>query len=219
LKITPILSALLAAAVIVPALATPSLAQAPAPAPRPAPFVPERDPTKITAGAYVVEPMHTRVMFGISHKGFTTFYGEFPGASGTLTLDPKNPAASVFDITVPVTNISTQNKVLDEELRNKPWLDAPTYPTIEFKSTSVKPTGPTTADVTGDFTFHGVTKPLTLHVKFNAAGMDPQDKIYVAGFSVTGGFKRTDWGFKTAAPLIGDDIDLIISAAFKKAPA
>jgi polyisoprenoid-binding protein YceI len=208
-KFTPVLAAVLAVSMTAPAV----LAQAP----RPAPFVPEKDPTKIQGGAYVVEPMHTRIMFGVSHKGFTTYYGQFTGASGALTLDTKNPAASQFDIKVPVETISTTNSVLDGELRDKPWMDAADYPTIEFKSVSVKPTGPATADVTGDFTFHGVTKPLTLHVKFNAAGTDPQDKFYVAGFSVTGSFKRSDWGFKTAVPIIGDDVDLIISAAFKKA--
>ncbi len=208
MKTTPILAAVLAVCLCGPVLAQP---------PRPAPFMPERDPAKVQPGAYVVEPLHTRIMFGVSHKGFTTYYGQFTGASGALTLDPKNPAASQFDIKVPVETISTTNSVLDGELRDKGWMDPADYPTIEFKSTSVKPTGPSTADVTGEFTFHGVTKPLSLHVKFNAAGFDPMDKAYIAGFSVTGGFKRSDWGFKTAVPVIGDDVDLIISAAFKKA--
>ncbi len=205
MKITPVLCALMAAAIV-----SPALAQAPPP------FVPEKDPTKIRDGAYVVEPDHTRVMFGISHKSFTTFYGEFRNVTGSLDLNVKNPAASKVELHVPVKTISTQIDHLNEELRHKPWLDADTYPEIVFKSTSVKPTGPNTADVTGDFSFHGQTHPLTLHVKFNAAGVDPNDKYYVAGFSVTGGFKRTDWGFKTAAPVIGDDIDLMIQAAFKK---
>jgi polyisoprenoid-binding protein YceI len=214
LKITPVLCALMAAALVSPALAQAPPAGAPRAAPPP--FVPEKDPTKIKDGAYVVEPDHTRVMFGISHKSFTTFYGEFRNVSGTLNLNTKNPAASTFNLTVPVTTISTQIEHLNEELRHKPWLDADTWPTITFKSTSVKPTGPGTADVTGDFSFHGVTKPLTLHVKFNAAGDDPNDHYYVAGFTVTGAFKRSDYNFKTGVPMIGDDIDLNIQAAFKK---
>jgi polyisoprenoid-binding protein YceI len=156
------------------------------------------------------------VMFAVSHKGFTTYYGQFSKASGTLDLDTKNPAASKFDITIPVETVSTTNAILDEELRNKPWMDAKTYPTITFKSTSVKPTGANTADVTGNFTFHGVTKPLTLKVRFNAAGMDPQEKKYTAGFDVSGRIKRSEFGMPVAVPLIGDDVDLIIAAAFVK---
>jgi polyisoprenoid-binding protein YceI len=211
LKTTAVLAGLLAAVAI-----TPALAQPPAGAPRPPPFVAEKDPTKIKGGAYVIEPDHTRVVFGVSHKGFTTFYGEFRQLTGTLNLDVKNPAASTFELTVPVTTISTQVKVLDEELRHKPWLDADTWPVITFKSTAVKVTGPGTADITGDFSFHGVTRPLTLHVKFNAAGDDPNDHYYVAGFTVTGELNRSDWNFKTAVPMIGDHIDLNIQAAWKK---
>lgn len=202
---TTILAGLLAAFIAAPAFAQ-----------GPAPFVAEKDPTKIQGGAYVVEPDHTRLMFGISHKSFTTFYGEFRDVTGSLDLDVKNPAASKVELHVPVKTISTQIEHLNEELRHKPWLDADTHPEITFKSTSVKVTGKDTADVTGDFSFFGQTHPLTLHVKFNAAGVDPNDKYYVAGFTVSGSFKRSDWGFKTAAPLIGDNIDLMIQAAFKK---
>ncbi len=46
------------------------------------------DATAVKPGAYMIEPSHTRVMFSVSHMGFTTWYGEFPGASGQLTLDP-----------------------------------------------------------------------------------------------------------------------------------
>ena len=200
-------------------LATAALAQPPAGGPRPPPFVAEKDPSKIKDGAYVVEPDHTRVMFGISHKSFTTFFGEFRNLTGSLNLNVKNPSASTLEIHIPVTTISTQIEKLNEELRHKPWLDADTWPEMTFKSTSVKVTGPGAADVTGDFSFHGQTHPLTLHVKFNAGGDDPNDKYYVAGFTVTGAFKRSAWGFTTGVPMIGDDIDLNIQAAFKKPQA
>jgi polyisoprenoid-binding protein YceI len=210
-------SAILAGAILA-VLASAALAQPPAGGARPAPPPPaEHDPAKVQAGLYQIEPNHTRTMFGISHKEFTTFYGEFRNLTGTLELDPKNPAASKVDLTVPVATISTQIDKLNDELRHKPWLDADTWPNITFKSTSVKVTGKDTADVTGDFSFHGQTHPLTLHVKFNAAGIDNDEKMYVAGFTVSGSFSRKAWGFTTGEPLIGDDVQLIIQAAFKKA--
>jgi polyisoprenoid-binding protein YceI len=209
-------SSILAGAAIA-ILATSALAQPPGGGARPAPPPPAvKDPAQVQGGLYQIEPNHTRTMFGISHKEFTTFYGEFRNLTGTLELDPKNPAASKVDLKVPVGTISTQIEKLNDELRHKPWLDADTWPEIDFKSTSVKVTGKDTADVTGDFTFHGQTHPLTLHVKFNAAGMDGNENLYIAGFTVTGSFSRKAWGFTTGAPLIGDNIDLIIQAAFKK---
>ena len=76
-------------------------------------------------------------------------------------------------------------------------------------------TGKNSAVVTGDLVFHGVTKPVTLKVKFNAAGINPLDHKYTAGFEVSGEIKRSDFGVKTYLPLIGDDVGLIISAAFE----
>ena len=46
------------------------------------------DSAKAEGGAFAVEPLHTRVLFGVSHFGFTTYYGEFSGVSGALDLDP-----------------------------------------------------------------------------------------------------------------------------------
>jgi polyisoprenoid-binding protein YceI len=173
------------------------------------------DPAAVQAGAYDVEPLHTRVLFSVSHLGFTTWYGEFTNVSGTLTLDPKKPAGSALEIHIPVATVSTTNAKLDGELKSDAWLDATQFPEIVFKSTKVTETGKDTAKVTGDLTFHGVTKPVTLAVKFNAAGTNPLDKKYTAGFEVSGQIKRSDFGMKTYVPLIGDDVDLIISAGFE----
>jgi polyisoprenoid-binding protein YceI len=170
----------------------------------------------VQAGSYAVEPYHTRILFSLSHLGFSTWYGEFTGASGTLTLDPAKPAASQIDITVPTGSISTSNAKLDGELKSAQWLDATKFDTIRFHSTKVVKTGANTADVTGDFTLHGVTKSLVLKAKFNGAGVNPLDKAYTTGFEVSGDIKRSDFGVTTYVPLVGDDVHLIISAAFEK---
>ncbi len=147
--------------------------------------------------------------------GFTTWYGEFTKVSGSLTLTPKSPATSTLEIHIPAGTISTGNAKLDGELKSAQWLDASKYPEIVFKSKQVEATGKDSAKVTGDLTLHGVTKPVTLDVKFNGAGVNPLDKKYTAGFEVGGALKRSDFGVKTYIPLIGDDVALIISAAFE----
>ena len=96
------------------------------------------------------------------------------------------------------------------------WLDAAKYPEMVFKAEKIAPTGKNTANVTGALTLHGVTKPVTLAVKFNGAGVNVLDKKYTVGFDATGKIKRSDFGVKTYVPLIGDDLDLIISAAFER---
>jgi len=176
--------------------------------------VPNLSPTAVNAGAYTVEPMHTRVLFAVSHMGFTTWYGEFTNVSGTLTLAPKTISTSTLDIKIPTDTVSTSNTKLDGELKSPVWFDAAQYPTIEFKATHIVKTGHDTANITGDLTFHGVTKPVTLHAIFNGAGTNPLTKQYTVGFNATGEIKRSDFGVKTYVPLIGDEVTLTISAGF-----
>ncbi len=174
------------------------------------------DPSAVQAGAYKLETSHARVVFSLSHMGFSTWYGDLPGATGSLSLDPKTPATAQLDVTIPVANVVTTNAKVDEELKSKGWFDAATYPTITFHSTSVTVTGPTTANVTGDLTFHGVTKPITLDATFKASGTNMLTRAFTIGFEVRGKLKRSDYGVRTYVPLIGDDVDLMISAPFEK---
>lgn len=190
-------------------LAVPALAAAPA---GPA----STDAKAVQAGTYAVEPGHTRVQFTVSHMGFTDWYGDFTGASGSLTIDPAKPAASKLDISIPTASVSTTNAKLDGELKSADWFGADQYPTIRFVATKVAPTGASTARITGDLTFHGVTRPVTLIARFHGAGVNPLSKAYTAGFNATTTIRRTDFGVKTYVPLIGDEVAIRISAAFEK---
>lgn len=172
------------------------------------------NPAAVTPGSYVVEPSHTRLQFSLSHMGFTHWYGDLTGATGSLVLDPKNPAAAKVDVTLPVASVATTNAKLDEELRGAQWLDTNTYPTVRFVSTRVVRVGARGATVTGNLTFHGVTRPVTLNAVFNGAGTDPIAKAYTVGFDGSTSIRRSDFGVTTYVPLIGDAVDIRISAAF-----
>ncbi len=204
-KLTPFL---VGAAVLIAPLAT---AAEPAAKPRP-----KTAPAAVEAGAYAVEPVHTRVLFSVSHMGFTTWYGQFTNVSGKLDLDPRAPEKSAVEIHIPTDTVTTTNAKLDGELKGDQWFDAAQYPDIAFKSSKLAVTGKGAGRLTGDLTFHGVTRPVTLAVKFNAAGVNPLDKKYTVGFNATGSILRSDFGVKTYLPLIGDEVDLIISAGFER---
>ena len=174
------------------------------------------EPSAVQAGVYSVEPAHTRVLFSVNHMGFSNFYGEFPNVSGTLNLKPKAVGASTLEIRIPTASVSTGNAKLNGELAGDQWLDSAKYPEMLFKAEKIVPTGKNRANVIGNLTLHGVTKPVTLAVKFHGAGVNVLDKKYTIGFEATGKIKRSDFGVKTYLPLIGDELDLIISAAFER---
>jgi polyisoprenoid-binding protein YceI len=170
---------------------------------------------KVPAGTYNVEPYHTRIVFSISHMGFTTWYGDFTTASGRLNFDPKAPAKSELSISFPTGSVSTANAKVDSELKGAEWFDAATYPTITFKSTKVVVLSRSKGVIEGDLTFHGVTHSLTLIAHFNGGGVNPIDKKYTIGFDAAGSLSRAAFGVKTCEPLIGDKVDLLLSGAFE----
>lgn len=174
------------------------------------------DPAKVEKGSYGVEPNHTQVRFSVSHFGFTTYSGNFNATSGTLSLDPAKPADSKLDVSIATDSVYTPSEKLTGELKSADWLDATKFPQATFKSTKVEKTGATTAEVTGDLTLHGVTKPVTLQARFFGFGPNPFNKKPTLGFEVSGKIKRSDFGVTKYVPMIGDEIDLSISAPFEK---
>ncbi|MFT4056974.1 MAG: YceI family protein [Novosphingobium sp.] len=170
----------------------------------------------VQAGNYALDSSHTLVRFTVDHFGISEFFGTLPGATGTLSLDPKNLASAKLDVSVPVASVSTTNKTLDEELVSAEWFDAAQYPTMRFVSTKVVKTGASTADVTGDLMLHGVTKSVTLKATFKAGAVNPMNKAYTLGFNAVGTIKRTEFGVSKYAPLVSDDTQISINAAFEK---
>ena len=174
------------------------------------------DPSQVHGGSYAVEPGHTQVMFTVSHMGLSNYTGTFTGASGELQLDPKDATASSLKVSVPVASVMTTSGKLNDELKSGQWLDAARFPDMTFVSSKVTPDGKDKAKVVGDLTLHGVTKPVTLQVKFIGAGVNPIDKRYTVGFEAKGELKRSDFGVKTYVPLIGDTLHLTIAGAFEQ---
>jgi polyisoprenoid-binding protein YceI len=195
------LAAGLAAAI---AVAAPGAAQPPA------------GPPEIPAGVYVIDTKETLVRYGTMHMGFNEFWGTFPGATGTLAIDPKDIAAAKLDVTVPLFGVETTNRELNGELFSDEFLDAEKYKKMRFVSTAVTRTGPMTAKVAGLLTLHGVTKPLVLDVTLNGAGPNAFNKVLTLGFKAEGKIKRSDFGLGKFVPIVSDETTITISAAFEK---
>ena len=174
------------------------------------------DPKAVQAGAYTLDPSHARVQFAVSHMGTSIWWGDFTGAKGSLAIDPAHVDAAKLEVTIPTGSVTTTNVHLDDELKDPTWFDATKFPTITFKSTKVVQTSPSTAKVSGDLTFHGVTRPVTLDTTFFGAGPNPMNKKFTAGFNAKAHIKRSDFGVGKYLPMLGDDVDLTISAPFTK---
>ena len=182
-------------------------------------FAQGANPKTVPAGDYTIDPPHTEVLFSVSHFGLSNFSGVLAGAEGTLKLNPAKLADTQLEVSVATATALTPVDKLTGELRDAEWLDSAQYPKATFVSKKVTPTGANKADIAGELTLRGVTKPLTLHAKFVGAGDNPMKKLYTVGFDATGVIKRTDFGVSKFAPYIGDEVTLTIHAAFEAANA
>jgi polyisoprenoid-binding protein YceI len=182
---------------------------------------------ELPAGVYTLDKTHASLTWKVSHLGLSNYTARFTEFDAKLTLDPQNPAAAKVEATINPLSVETDYPNKAEKDFNKKlaegaeWFNGTKFPTITFKSTKVVMTGEKTANITGDLTLLGVTKPVTLAATLNGGySQKPFGAEGVAGigFSATGVIKRSDWGFTTYIPAIGDEVQLALEVEFESAP-
>lgn len=157
------------------------------------------------ADTYAVDPVHTAALFKVKHVGVSYTYGRFNDISGTIVFDAADPAASKVDITIQAASVDTDNQKRDAHLANPDFFDAKQFPVLKFVSTAFKKVDDSTFDVTGDFTLHGVTKPIAIKVVKIGEGKDPWGG-YRIGFESTFTIKRSDYGMTKMMDAVGDEV-------------
>jgi polyisoprenoid-binding protein YceI len=182
--------------------------------------------TDIPSGEYLLDKSHGSLLFRVDHIGLTHFTARFSRFDAKLQLDPADPARSSLTATIDTNSVDTGNGDptfdFDALIRGETLLDAARYPEMTFTSTEIAMTSPSTARVTGDFTMHGVTAPVTLDVSFNAGygggSVDPSGSRI--GFSAHGTLKRSAFGIALGIPEpgstigVGDDVEILIEVEF-----
>jgi len=167
------------------------------------------------ADTFTLDPNHSYVLWHINHFGFSNPSGKW-FANGTLVLDKDKPKNDKVNVTINVADVDTGIKELDDHLRGKLFFDTAQFPTATFVSNQVDVTGKDTANVKGTLTLRGISKPVTLKVKFNKAGMNIINNKMTVGFSATAQLKRSDFGITTLLPGLGDDVQLQIEVEAAK---
>ena len=162
------------------------------------------------ASDFVVDGVHSTIIFRIKHNDASYSYGRFNKIDGVATYDSV-AGLTGLKINVDVESVDTANAARDEHLRNPDFFNTKQFPKATFKSTSVKKSSEHVYDVTGEFTLMGVTKTLTVPVEHTGTGKSMQG-AEVVGFEATVNLKRSDFGITKYLPTaIGDDVRLTIS--------
>lgn len=207
----------LAAAAGVAALSIGALSAQGAPAPG------KVDVTKVESGAYTADSSHSMVGWSVNHLGFNDYFGIFGDVAGTMTVDAANPANSKVDVTIPISSVVVASAGLKDHLLRAgkdggaPDFFGPAPAPAKFTSTAVKTTGPTSAEVTGNLTLNGVTKPVTITAELAGMGTNMMSRKATLGFHGTTTIKRSDFNVPFGIQFgISDEVDLQMSVAFEK---
>jgi len=170
------------------------------------------------AQTWSVDKAHARLGYSVTHMTLSENEGSFKSYEVKINAAKADFSDATFDVSIDVNSINTDNEMRDKHLKSADFFDVEKYPTITFKSTSLKKVSGNQYKLIGDLTFHGVTKPVTLTAVYNGTVENPMSKKPVAGFTITGAIKRADFGFASAMPaaMLGETINLRASGEFTK---
>ena len=165
------------------------------------------------AEKFEIDPVHSTIGFKVKHL-FSYVTGRFNEVQGTISADAAKPEDSSVEVKIATKSVNTANEKRDTHLRTADFFDAEKFPEMTFKSKKVARTGDDTADVTGDFTLHGVTKEVVLKVKFLGKGKGMTGGLQT-GWEAKTTIKRSDYGLVwnkviEGTSVVGDEIEITL---------
>lgn len=163
-----------------------------------------------SAGTFNIDPSHTTVSFVARHLMIAKVRGTFGAVSGVLVVG-EDPQSSSLDVTVEMASVNTRDEGRDTHLRSPDFFDVENFPTMTYKSTSVKPAGDKWK-TEGELTVHGVTRTVPLTIEFVGATTDPWGGARVV-FSAEADIDREDFGLTWNAAL--ETGGVLVSKAIK----
>jgi polyisoprenoid-binding protein YceI len=176
------------------------------------------------AQQYQIDSAHSSAQFAVKHMMVSNVRGEFQKVTGSVFFDPKNPAASKVEATIDATTVSTREEKRDGHLKSPDFLDVAKFPTITFKSTSVRQSGGK-YNVAGALTIHGVTKPVTLVVDTPSPETKDSYGFIRSGASATTTISRKDFGLvwnqtlDNGGVVVGDQVTITLDVEMMRKPA
>lgn len=131
--------------------------------------------------------------------------GVFKKFSAQVKFDPAKAAQGSAQVTIDIASYDLGDKMYNDQVAGKDWLDAKAYPQATFVSTAIAPAGGNKYNVTGKLTIKGKTETLTVPVTVTQAGatqtFDGVLPIRRSAFNVgTGEWKDTS--------IVADDVQI-----------
>ena len=168
-------------------------------------------------GTYDVVPVPSSFGFAVRHSGVFWYRGSLSDVTGTLRGDGD---ALTLAGSARVDSISVvEPAAMRASMLGPEFFDVQRHPEVAFRSTTVRLADDSYAEVEGELTIRGVTRPVTARGTYAA----PRQSTFgeIAGLELHASFDRRDFGFawQMEMPSGGDavgwevevDIDLLLT--------
>jgi len=166
--------------------------------------------------SYTLDPHHTYPHFAVEHLGVSLYWGRFDRSSGKFTID-RAARKGTLELAVETASVSTGDnergsrpRTLDEHLKSADFFNVAEFPRMTFKADSVTFAGDSPAEISGQLTLLGVTRPLTLKVERWVCKDHPFSKKPMCGGNASGALKRSDFGMKYGLAAVSDEVRLYV---------
>lgn len=159
---------------------------------------------------------HSQLGFTVNHLGIADVSGTFNDVDVTVKSSNPDFSDAAFELTAKTASIDTRVDARNNHLKSADFFDAEKFPTLFFKSTSIKKAGKNKYKLTGDLSLHGITKPVTMELLYKGTVENPMSKKHTAGFQITGTINRSDFnvGPGFPAPMISDEVRIKADGEF-----
>lgn len=165
------------------------------------------------AERYALDPVHTRILFSVSHAGFSQALGTISGSTGTLEFDPGDWSGARLQVEVPLQRLDLGDARWNRATLARNLLDGGRWPLARFVSQRVEPRGEQEFTVYGVLTLRGVSREVALEVRMNGLRRHPLPPFRrTAGFSASTTLSRSAFGVDGWPSLIGDEVQVRIEA-------
>ncbi|MCE3283124.1 MAG: polyisoprenoid-binding protein, partial [Chitinophagaceae bacterium] len=129
---------------------------------------------------------HSQLGFTVKHLGIADVSGTFNDFDVKVTALKPDFSDAVFELSAKVASIDTRVDARDNHLKSADFFNAQEFPTLEFKSTSIKKVAKNRYKLGGNLTLHGITKQVSMDLLYNGTVENAINKKHTAGFQVTG---------------------------------
>lgn len=163
---------------------------------------------------------HSQLGFTVTHLGINDVSGTFNDFDVNVKSSKPDFSDATFELTAKTASIDTRVEARNNHLKSADFFDVATYPELTFKSTSLKKKGKNSYALSGNLTLHGITRPVTMNLKYRGTTQNPMSKATTAGFQLDGVIKRSDFNVGPGFPstMVSDEVRIKADGEFTQKP-